>query len=80
MQWCWGGFWAGMIKLTSGAKLVRSLPWFVSEMTRHVVQVFQPEAQPKVLPRFLTSAPAMTCFPTAVYSRTLYTVCILLKK
>ena len=71
MQWCWGGSWAGMIKLTLGAILVRFLPWFVPEMTRHIVQVFQPEAQPKVLHRLLTSAPAVTCFPTAVYSRTL---------
>ena len=69
MQWCRGRFWAGMIKLTACTTLVRFLPWFVPEMTRHIAQVFHREAQPKVLP--LTSAPAVTCFPTAVYSRTL---------
>ena len=67
-----GGFWAGMIKLTPGTKVVRYLPWFVLEMTPHIVQVFQPEAQPKVLQRLLTSAPALTRFPTAVYSRNRY--------
>ena len=75
-----GGFWAGMIKLTPGTKVVRSLPWFVLEMTPHIAQVFQPEVQPKVLHTLLTSAPALTRFPTAVYSRNLYTVCKLLKK
>ena len=30
-----GGFWAGMIKLTPGTKVVRFLPWFVLEMTPH---------------------------------------------
>ena len=75
-----GGFWAGMIKLTLGTKVVRFLPWFVLEMTPHIVQVFQPEAQPNVLHRPLTSAPVLTRLPTAVYSRNLYTVCKLLKK
>lgn len=76
---CWGWFWAGMIELTPGAKLVSFLPWIVLGMTRHVVQVVHPQAQPKVY-RPLTSGPAVTCFPTAVCSRTLYTVCKLLKK
>ena len=80
MLWCSGGVWTGMIKFTPGAILIRFLPWFVLEMTRHVVQVVLPKAQPKVLQRLLSSAPAVTCFPTAVYSRTLYTVCKLLKK
>lgn len=77
---CSGGVSTGTIKLTPGAKLARFLPWFVVEMTRHVVQVVHPEAQPKVLHRLLTSALPVTCFPTAVHSRTLYTVCKLLKK
>ena len=80
VRWCWGRLWAGMIKLTFGAKLVRFSPWFVLEMTRHAVQVVQPEAQLKVLHRLLTSGPPVTCFPTAVCSQTLYTVCKLLKK
>lgn len=79
VRWCWGGFWAGMIELTPAAKLVSFLPWIVLGMTRHVVQVVHPQGQPKVY-RPLTSGPAVTCFPTAVCSRTLYTVCKLLKK
>ena len=75
-----GGFWAGMIKLTPGTKVVRFLPWFVLEMTPHIAQVFQPEVQPKVLHTLLASAPALTRFPTVVYSRNLYTVGKLLKK
>ena len=31
-----GGFWAGMIKLTPGTRVVRFLPWFVLEMTPHI--------------------------------------------
>lgn len=58
MRWCWGGFWAGMIKGTPGAKLVRFLPWFVPEMTRYVVQV----AEREVSHRLLTSGPAVTFF------------------
>ena len=75
-----GGFWAGMIKLTPGTKVVRFLPWFVLEMTPHIAQVFQPEVQAKVLHTLLTFAPALTLFLTAVYSRNLCTVCKLLKK
>lgn len=66
MRWCWGGFWAGMIKGTPGAKLVRFLPWFVPEMTRYVVQV----AEREVSHRLLTSGPAVTFFPADVCSRT----------